>query len=156
MRNLVRLRLAILAAALPLAASACEGDPFFTDARDELEEARRRWERSEPDAYFYTVARLCFCGDVGPIHVTVVNGAVVSRVYAANGQPVPADRFTGMDTVEELFEVLEDALDRDPADFEAGYDSRLGYPVSAFIDFSANVIDEEDGFTVTNFGTPER
>jgi uncharacterized protein DUF6174 len=149
-RNLVRLRLAALLAALPLLVSACE-NPFITDARDELADARSRWARNGRSSYAYTVARSCFCGDIGPMRVSVLEGVVVSRVYTETGQPVPADRHTDLDTVEELFELLEDALDEDPADFEASYDGLFGYPASAFIDYSANVADEEDGFVVTDF-----
>ncbi|HEX8693028.1 MAG TPA: DUF6174 domain-containing protein [Longimicrobium sp.] len=150
MRTLVRLRLAaLLAAALPLAA-ACD-NPFASDAREELSDARLRWERAGIDDYQYRVTRHCFCGFTGPMLVTVVDGAVVSRVFTESGQPVPANVHARIGTVDDLFELLEAALDEDPAEFDASYDGQLGYPVSASIDYSVNVADEEDGFGVSEF-----
>lgn len=152
MRTLVRLRLAaLLAAALPLAASACELNPFGSDARDELSDARLRWERAGIDDYQYTVSRHCFCGFVGPMLITVQDGAVVSRVFTETGQPVPANVHARIGTIDDLFDLLHDALDEDPAEFHATYDRQLGYPVSASIDYSVNIADEEDGFGVSEF-----
>ena len=153
MFKITRSRIAALAGAvtLALAAGAC-GDIFGSSElgreRERLASARARWASADVQSYELTVGRSCFCGDVGPITVTVEDGQVVSRVYTESGQPVPAERFTDLDTVEDLFEFVEAALDEDPADVNVRYDERHGFPTTAFFDFEVNVADEENGFVV--------
>lgn len=138
---------------LVLLASACGANPFDFDVlereRQALAEARQQWASTGIDSYEFTVNVRCMCGPL-QMRVRVVDGAVVSRVWLRDGQPVPADELTGLDTVEELFAYLERALDREPAEIEVDYDAR-GIPTHAFIDWTKAAIDEESGFGVEGF-----
>ena len=143
----------IAVAGLPLVAAACS-NPFASSdlerARDRLADARREWALVGVDSYEYTVGLWCFCGDTGPVRVRVLDGVVVSRVYVPSGDPVPGDRFANVDTVEELFDYVEAALDQRPEEVELGFGFR-GVPMEAWFDYSRNVADEEGGFGVSEF-----
>jgi len=136
-----------------LLAGGCGSNPFDFDElereRQALAEARQQWASTGVDSYEFTVSVHCMCGPL-EMRVRVIDGAVVSRVYLRDGQPVPANELSGHDTVEELFAYLEYALDRRPAEIEAEYDAR-GVPTSVFVDWSKNAMDEEGGFGVSDF-----
>lgn len=150
-----RSRLPVLAvtAAIPLLTAACCCGPFDSgsDDRRELAEARSRWVRAAVDDYAFTVTPMCFCPDIAPIRVQVRDGAVVSRVYAGTGETVPADRWTRLDTAEELFAIVDDALDRGAFELRAEYHDQVGIPTGVWIDYERDTADEEFGFTVTDF-----
>ena len=54
-------------------------------------------------------------------------------------------------TVDELFGFIEDGFDQNAVQVRVSYDSVLGYPVEAWIDYRLNTIYEEHGFAITNF-----
>lgn len=111
---------------------------------DGLAEARRLWASEEPADYRIDVRRLCFCGfDVTrAVRVTVHNGAVVSRRYVDDGMPASGapDLFPD---VAGLFEIVEDAIQRDAHRLDVRYDPALGFPLSIVIDYIEQAVDEE-------------
>lgn len=129
-----------------LALSACD---VVTLGRSELERARALWEATGPDDYTYAVKRLCFCGYLGPVRVTVEDGAVVSIVPVGDEEApfeLTEDYFPGVDG---LFDILEDAVERDAHAITATYDPETGVPVSFYIDYEEQAADEELGMEVT-------
>ena len=115
------------------------------DAR--LAEARARWAASGPGAYRMTLHRSCFCPEDyrGPFAVTVRNGTVASVEMA--GRSLPADRAV---TVDALFDLLAEAYAEDAELVRVTYDDALGYPTELYIDRSAQMADEEIGYTVSS------
>jgi hypothetical protein len=49
-------------------------------------------------------------------------------------------------TVDELFEVVQDAIDQEAYSLTVGYHAQLGYPTSIDIDYLLNAVDEEVSF----------
>jgi hypothetical protein len=56
--------------------------------------------------------------------------------------------------MEGVFDLIEDALDRDAGRIEVTYDSRYGHPIDATIDYILNAVDDELSFRVRAF-TPD-
>ena len=48
-----------------------------------------------------------------------------------------------MPTIADLFDLIEDALDRKASYFSAAYDPSYGYPVRIEIDYSSSTADDE-------------
>lgn len=121
--------------------------------RRELERSRRLWESQQITGYRYRLQVFSFLPDEfrGPVLVEVRNRSTVSVTYVSSGAPARAQPFGSMDTVEELFDTISRALDRDPDEVEVEYDPQLGYPRHARFDFEKNATDEEGGFEVTSF-----
>ena len=146
-------RAAILAAILPLFAAGCEdifGSGDVGRERDELEDARAQWARNGTDSYEMTVSRVCFCGPLA-VRVRVQGGQVVSRVDPETGAPITGSMYDDVDTVEDLFEFIDESLDEDPHEADAEYDGSRGFPTHAYFDYSENIADEEGGFIVSDF-----
>ena len=140
--------LAILS--LPALAAACCCGIVDGNPQEELREAIQRWEANEPAAYELTVSYACYCG--GPVarevRVVVQDGAPVDYEYVDDpSEPVAVDAIDHIDTVEELFDRVEYALDADADDLDVDYDAELGYPRRIDIDYLANAADDEVVYT---------
>ena len=146
------LRLAAAAAlALPLAVSACHS-PSGAETNDvqALLVARRHWTEQGVRSYTLVASPRCFCGGLGDIRTTVVNGTVTERVYVADGTSVPDTWYNQIATVDAMLETVDDAFRKDAAAVRVTYDSR-GIPTRADIDYKANWFDEEFGWSVVGF-----
>lgn len=105
---------------------------------DDLAFHRARWAAAGVRDYTYRLEVSCACPPalVKPVQVVVREGRTVSVTYADDGSPALWTGFGDMDTVEELFRLVERAA-RERADYLAvEYETAraLGYPVSAVID----------------------
>ena len=144
---------AALGACLALLVGCTPTGPEGTE-RDALRAGRGRWEAAGARSYRYTLdIRAMIIGGT-PISVEVRDGNPVSVRYVNTGQAVSTTAegafVARFDTVEELFGVIEQALER-KGRVSAAYDPSLGYPVSADVDPHRNAIDDEFGFRVLGF-----
>lgn len=123
--------------------SGTPGDPPRTFAL-----AAERWADAGPDAYRMTLQRSCFCPPDwrGPFRVTVRDGAVVEATY--EGEPIDVERVI---TAEALISLLRDAYTEGAERVDAAYDPEFGYPTQLYIDYSAQIADEEVGYEVSQF-----
>jgi hypothetical protein len=130
-------------ALLLLAGLACEA-PTAPGERDSLEAARARWRTLGSQSYSYEVNRSCFCLLGGrQMTVTVQAGAVTAAEFQDSGADVEAALLSYVPTVADLFDLIEDALDRKASYFSAVYDPSYGYPTRIEIDYSSSAADDE-------------
>jgi hypothetical protein len=128
---------------LLLASAGCEA-PTAPGERDSLEEARARWLALGTQSYSYDVSRNCFCLLGGRrMIVTVRDGAVVGAELQDSGDAVEAALLSYVPTVADLFDLIEDALDRKASYFVAEYDQTFGFPTRIEIDYSSSAADDE-------------
>jgi hypothetical protein len=80
---------------------------------------------------------------IGPVVVTVRNGAIESRHYTRDGAIVPAEYAELFPSVEGLFDIIETARREGAAQLDVSYDPTLGYPVRIAIDWHATHVDDE-------------
>ena len=131
-----------------LALAACNDDPVSPFG---LFAAKARWERANLDSYEMTVQRLCFCGSVDPVRVTVSGGAIVSRVNVVTDEPIPANNATLFPDVPGLFAIVREA--RASADhLRVEFDATYGFPTLISIDWETNTADDEVVYSVESFG----
>ena len=145
----------LTAAALAALLAGCSilGLDGLGEERDALRDARVRWGRADLDAYAFTLQRGCFCPMelIGPVRIVVRGDSVVSRTYSTDGTPVPAQWAPYFGTMEDVFEVIDDALERSADDLHVSYHRTLGYLVEADIDYIENAVDDELSLAVTDF-----
>jgi hypothetical protein len=120
--------------------------------QSELDHARVRWESRLPVLYEFRFQRGCFCPPeiVRPVRITVSNGVVISAVDPDTNEPVDPP-LNGFPTIDDLFDEIQDAIDRDAARIDATYDESFGYPVQVFVDWILNAIDDEMSFQVSDY-----
>lgn len=142
---------AVLALAPAVFAGACDGSlspSQLRATRSELNVARRRWAAQGPASYRYRFQYLCFCPAslVTPVEIEVRDGLVAAVVEPATGRPAPAAPGRPTPTVEDLFAVVESALDGDVDWLDVQYDLVFGYPAVIRVDPDARAVDEERSY----------
>ncbi len=116
----------------------------------DLERHRRQWQRQGFDTYEYDLTVGCFCVFRGPAHVTVRADTVFSVIAVATGAPVDPNFRFAYQTIDDLFDVIEEARKR-PADrLEVTYDETLGFPSFLYIDYDFGLADEEISYEAAN------
>ncbi|XCN74499.1 MAG: DUF6174 domain-containing protein [Candidatus Electrothrix aestuarii] len=108
------------------------------------------WKNSNRSTYTYTYKRVCFCPQEEDIVVDVQYGNVVSAHYYPSDNPVMPERLDSLMTVEELFEVIQKAINDDVAQLDVTYNAQLGYPERIYIDVDERMADEEMEHQVSN------
>jgi hypothetical protein len=145
MRKNFAVTVTALLLSLPLGGCDALGIDDHDGERERLERSERQWSQNAPARYHFVLERLCFCPQeiVSAVEIGVEGGAVVSRRYVSSGEPVPAQWATLFPTMEGVFDVIAEALDRSAERIDVSYDSRYGFPVRASIDYIVNAIDDE-------------
>lgn len=119
------------------------------EVQRELNRNRRQWEAQGLEDYRYVARRGCFCPSevVAPVVVEVRGGEVVARTYQESGEPVESTYAGLWPSLDGVFDIVQDAIDREAAQITVEYHSDLGYPQSIAIDYQENAVDEELAFT---------
>ena len=149
MQPRLRSRLSAFALLISLPLFAGCGDFVGIDDRNreqsELDRNWRRFTNNAPASYTYTVRRNCEClNDVRrPVEVWVDRGRVEHLIYADNGSPVPFSYANAFPSAEELFDIIQDAIDRRASEIDVEYDRTYGYPTSVYIDYEYGIGDDE-------------
>jgi len=124
----------------------------YDEELDRLNAARAAWASQGIDSYSIVVQRLCFCGGgTVPARVVVRNGARISVTVVETGEPVDPQFAQYYLTVAELFDFVEDAIDRKAFSIVVDYHRELGVPLSIAIDYIENAADEEMAFEISDF-----
>lgn len=112
------------------------------EAQARLTAAKRLWQSQALSDYSYVLSRGCFCvlEYREPANVTVRGGKVASAASVATGDPRDPAWYQ---TVDDLFESIQRAIDDDAVVIEARYDAARGYPISVYIDIDHRIADEE-------------
>ena len=146
-RRIARFAVAAMIGALGL--SGCADSLTSANERggERIRAQRAIWDSLQLDDYTFETRRVCFCGFVGWLEVTVA-GDTVQQVVALEAEDAPQSALSDYPTVDELFDILEEAVAQDAAQIEVTWHETMGYPESFFIDYSRNIADEELGHDI--------
>ncbi|MBN3908128.1 MAG: hypothetical protein HWQ35_16740 [Nostoc sp. NMS1] len=114
---------------------------------------RRLWDEQKISNYRYTFSNGCFCiaEARGPVIIEVRNGKT-TITSVATGQPVEnPEFFEKYNTIPKLFNVIQDAINRQAYSLNIDYSPRFGYPTQINIDYNSQIADEEIYLTIENF-----
>jgi hypothetical protein len=163
--KILRMRSLLASALLLSALTGCDGllgGDGDGVQRDELQAARGRWDAANIDSYSYVISLFCACGtatQMRPVRVTVVNGAVASRLYDSNDPslrtPAPESIFGGYDTVEELFTVIQNSIGNNADVLNVAYNPVVGVPTLLQYDPDSGDPDDHLVFEVAGFTPAE-
>lgn len=128
----------------------------YSDLRLELAEARQKWATTtRENGYTFQQAYRCFCPEeVTQITQIGVSGTVIdSLTYVQSGEQVPVSAVKRYYSVEEMFALIEQELDR--ADYmEVDFDAQTGFPTFIGIDPIDCAADEE--YSIVSQGLTNR
>ncbi|HEX5869909.1 MAG TPA: DUF6174 domain-containing protein [Longimicrobium sp.] len=145
----------VAAACLAVLAACSEEGPAepVVGEQMELAAARGLWNAHGSDDYRMTV-RLTGAWWNGAAVIWVRNGVPVAVQSVAGGSEVPREVWRSYDTVDELFALVERAVQENAHFLAAEYHSSYGLPVDVFVDMRQNMVDDEQGFIVETFDRP--
>ena len=134
--------------------SGCSNE--LSAAEKQLKENRDKWDRQSAlfdRDYTYTIQIGCFCPEDirAPVNVAVMDGKTYFVVYQEDGQPVTNDIFNRINSVENLFKIVQEAIDSEADKLTVEYDANLGYPKHISIDPIKDAVDEEHAYTISDF-----
>ena len=119
--------------------------------RKELIWNRELWEAQGITDYQLEFRWNCFCAPdyVEPVVISVTRGGTVNSVVFAK-KKLPVDRRVSADypSIDGLFDLIQDAIDRPAFHISVTYHAELVYPLTAAIDYDQKIMDEEMGFQV--------
>ena len=123
------------------------------EQQTQLAAARRKWSSTQSKDYRFTFRWICFCRFRGPVGVTVRAGKIetIKSLADSDGGTIPRDQFNDYKTVEQLFDLIAQAMEKKAESIKATYDTERGYPRSAYIDYHKMIADEEIGFEIKDF-----
>ena len=122
------------------------GDPN----QDALNRNQALWKNAHLSSYSYTYKRVCFCPEEEDILVRVQYGDVKAASYSPSNTPVLPDRLDDLRTVEEFFQIIQDAVTNKVSRLDVTYNAKLGYPERIFIDVDPLIADEEMTHLISN------
>lgn len=140
MRRLVRPLIVLLLA--------CSATQPSDDWQEQLDDARDRWEQRGPSSYAYRYTRHCFCPQLN-LRVTVQDD-VVTAIRDLTADTAYAAPYTDF-TIPVLFDQVQEFIDQQVDALTVSYDPVIGIPLSVAADPIANAVDDEQGFTITEF-----
>jgi hypothetical protein len=116
--------------------------------QQQLDEARERWEQNGSPSYVFHYRRQCFCPELA-LRVTVASGAVTT-IHDLTADTAFATIDQGY-TIPALLDRVQEFIDRPVAALTVTYHASTGVPLTVAADPIANAVDDENGFTVTEF-----
>lgn len=132
-----------------LAVLAACGDGLGPDL--DLAANRAKWQRQGLAEYSYQFQMYCFCIDVSAVRLFVSDGIVVGGHYVESGEPLPAEIPSWFRrTVDSLFAIIEEAIQRDADHLAVEYHPLLGYPTRIAVDYEERYADDEVTYLATD------
>ena len=116
-----------------------------TTPENDLAEYRALWEAQGLRDYTFDVRRVCYCQFMGDVRVTVQDGVITGVTELASEIARDPETFR---TINSLFDLVQDAYDRDAHEVQVDFDPDRGYPTRIWIDYVEMMMDEEMGFTL--------
>ena len=133
-----------------------DGDAL-KQAQAELDKHRALWEASRAEDYSFVLTPICFCPQdlLDPVRISVVDGIVASVTYVESDKAPEHDGFGRYATIDDLFDTIQEGIDREATQVTVSYDPVIGYPTDASIDYDSRMADEEYRFTVSGYSPGE-
>jgi hypothetical protein len=147
------MRVKLLCLLLP-AVAGCVIFSSRPDPQTELDEHRALWDAAGVADYRMRFQRLCLFCDVQfltPVRITVVADTIDQITDAETGELVEETVDGAFLTIDEIFDVIQGAIDDDAVEIDVRYDKQLGYPTDVQIDLSRALINDDAQFEVREF-----
>lgn len=122
------------------------------DIAAEIQTNKEKWLSHGVTGYQIEMQKICFCAPdaVRLMIFEIVNNEIKTVRYADTGDDVDPSHYNQYNTVEGLFLLVEQALEKNPADLSIAYDKEYGYIKELAIDYQVNIADDEVTIIASN------
>jgi hypothetical protein len=125
----------------------CVTGPDHSDVVDPVE----RWQAYDVRNYTYMIDNVCFCTEGGKRRVVVRDNKVASVFLVEGDGELRAVPLYNGRTIDNLFEIINDAKSTPTGTATATYDAKYGFPTTADLDYSPEVVDNELWWKIVSF-----
>jgi len=124
--------------------------PKPTDIQLELDQNRKKWMSQMVANYQFNFRWICFCAleYMTPVNITVRENRIDSAAFVEGDVPVAIEELKRYRTIDGLFDLLQEGIDKNAHSILVDYHPELGYPIDGWIDYEAAIADEELGFEI--------
>jgi len=123
----------------------------LTEVERNLDQMETQWQAQDLSDYRFQFRWQCFCPEDyrEPVWITVRDREIASvETVDPDSDVTPLDK-SEYRTMDGLFDLIWEGVDQEAYEIRVEYDDALGYPTSLYIDYQANIVDEERGFSVS-------
>jgi hypothetical protein len=124
----------------------------LTEVERNLDQVETQWQAQDLSDYRFQFRWQCFCPEDYRelVWITVRGGEITSvETVDPDSDVTPLDN-SEYRTVDGLFDLIRDGIEEEAYEIRVEYDDAKGYPASLYIDYEANIVDEERGFSVSS------
>ena len=118
----------------------------------EMDRHRALWIAAGITSYRYDYQRSCECGPdmLRPVSIEVIEGSVTSVTFLDDGLLAQSSTFNAFATIDDLFDMIDEAVQANAESLVVTYDPTLGYPTLLSVDYRIEIADDEFTITATN------
>lgn len=148
------MRIKPLLVLLPLLAGCVIFSSPEENVQEELNLNRAQWDAAAIHDYSMSFQRLCLFCPVEfliPVRVIVRGDTIFEVTDLDTGAPVAEPAEGVFLTIDEVFDVIQLAIDQNAAEIDVCYNSTLGYPTDVSIDFSRSLFNDDTQFQIREF-----
>ena len=100
--------------------------------------------------YQFNFRWICFCAlkSMEPVNITVRENRIDNAAFVERDVPGAIEDIEDYRTIDGLFDLLQEGIDKNAHIISAHYHSELGYPIDVWIDYDEAIADEELGFEI--------
>lgn len=136
---------------------------LFTNENDGYEQSLEQWKESKSSDYEFEFIVGCFCHAYTPARIIVqadtvykvldpgTEDSLMVQVGESDSQYAGYIYPEAYKTIDELFDVIITARKENASKIDVKYNSTNGYPESISIDYLKNAVDDEIGYSVSNY-----
>ncbi|NNF03828.1 MAG: hypothetical protein HKN17_05115 [Rhodothermales bacterium] len=114
----------------------------------ETARARAQWMAHQDGDYSFVLTRLCECLQAGDYWIQVEDGRISIVQQTWDHAFLPEEAFDAFPTIEDLFDVIDRAIQESAAELHYSFDPDTGYPASIEIDWVRPAVDDEITYRV--------
>ena len=121
--------------------------PADNDTQSKLDQNRKKWMSRMVSNYQFNFRWICFCAleYIAPVNISVRKNRIADVAFVEGDVPGAIEDYR---TIEGLFDLLQEGIDKNAHIISVHYHSELGYPIDVWIDYDEAIADEELGFEI--------
>lgn len=147
------------AAAFVIAGSTVACDTTGPDVQSQLRTQLRAheavWSENGAASYSVQVTRRCLCEDPYDVELEIVDGQIVSGTHVFSGDPLSEAELAEQLTLPDLFDLVEDALDRRVPSVSVSYNATFGFVQYLYIDYTEGPTSDDVEYVVEEYTPTE-
>jgi Family of unknown function (DUF6174) len=125
----------------------CSSNP--TSPSKDILTARQKWNNQGLESYTFNYNNSCFCLWASvTFKIAVFENKIVNVSDTAGKEAVDSTEYQYFYTIDQLFDLLEEADKQNAAQLDYSFNKDFGYPEHIYVNYSEQIADDESSYTI--------